>query len=100
MKTWSFAVIFFLTSIFARAEITNAIANPIQDKPLRALVLKGKQQYEMGKLADAAESLKLALKLDPKNKAAGYYLDLVKEANYRNRAAAREEREYKKLFRP
>ena len=48
----------------------------------KRLVDDGKLFYEMGRL-DAAESkLKLALKEDPRNEAAFYYLNLVSEAKF------------------
>jgi tetratricopeptide (TPR) repeat protein len=46
------------------------------------LVRDGQMLYEMGKLEEAEVKLRQALKLDPDNKGAFYYLKLVKQANY------------------
>jgi hypothetical protein len=46
------------------------------------LVQDGKLLYEMGKFEEAETKLKQALKLDPDNEGAFYYLNLVKQAYY------------------
>jgi len=46
------------------------------------LVRDGKLLYEMGKLEEAEAKLKEALKLDPDNIGAFYYLNLIKQARY------------------
>jgi general secretion pathway protein D len=46
------------------------------------LVKDGKLLYEMGKLTEAETKLKLALKVEPHNEAALYYLNLVSEAKF------------------
>ncbi len=46
------------------------------------LAQDGKLLYEAGKLKDAEAKLKQALKLDPDNKAAFYYLELIKEQEF------------------
>jgi type II secretory pathway component GspD/PulD (secretin)/Tfp pilus assembly protein PilF len=46
------------------------------------LVQDGKLLYEMGKFEEAADKLNQALKLDPDNQGAFYYLSLVKQADY------------------
>ena len=46
------------------------------------LVQDGKLLYEMGKFEEAGVKLNQALKLDPDNQGAFYYLNLVKQANY------------------
>jgi tetratricopeptide (TPR) repeat protein len=51
------------------------------------LVQDGKVLYEMGKLDDAEQKLREAVKMDPDNRAAFYYLNLVAEANYARNAA-------------
>ena len=51
------------------------------------LVQDGKLLYEMGKLEEADEKFKAALKLDPNNVGAYYYYSLTKQARY-----AREEK--------
>ncbi len=61
-------------------------------------IQNGKLLYEMGKLRDAEAELKMAIKIDPNSKAAYYYLDLIKEADYKNRASAREEHEKERLL--
>ena len=45
-------------------------------------VQNGKLLYEAGKYEDAEVELSLALKFDPDNYSAGYYLNLVREAAY------------------
>jgi tetratricopeptide (TPR) repeat protein len=47
------------------------------------LVRDGQVLYEMGKLEEAEVKLRQALKLDPDNKGAFYYLNLVKQASYK-----------------
>jgi tetratricopeptide (TPR) repeat protein len=54
------------------------------------LVQDGKLLYEMGKLDEAEAKLRQAAKLDPTNRAAGYYLTLVQEARYSQDAVKRE----------
>jgi type II secretory pathway component GspD/PulD (secretin)/tetratricopeptide (TPR) repeat protein len=54
------------------------------------LVQNGKLYYECGKYNEAEAKFKEALKIDPGNSAAFYYLDLVKEARYNDRSRARE----------
>jgi len=46
------------------------------------LVQDGKLYYEMGKLDEAEATLKQAVKQDPGNQAAYYYLNLIKEARF------------------
>jgi general secretion pathway protein D len=54
------------------------------------LVHDGKLLYEMNKLDEADAKLKLALKDDPHNEAALYYLNLVSEAKFTQAAKAHE----------
>jgi type II secretory pathway component GspD/PulD (secretin)/tetratricopeptide (TPR) repeat protein len=54
------------------------------------LVHDGKLLYEMNKLNEADAKLKLALKEDPHNEAALYYLNLVSEAKFAQAAKAHE----------
>ncbi|MGZ5566153.1 MAG: hypothetical protein ACXWKG_03985, partial [Limisphaerales bacterium] len=61
-------------------------------------VQNGKLLYEMGRLKEAQVELKAAIAIEPNNKAAYYYLDLIKEAMYRNGAAAREEYEKERVL--
>lgn len=61
-------------------------------------VQNGKLLYEMGRLKEAEVELKAAIAIEPNNKAAYYYLDLIKEATYRNRASAREEYEKERVL--
>jgi len=46
------------------------------------LVRDGKLLYEMGKFEEAETKLNAALKLDPDNRGAYYYLNLIKQARY------------------
>src|SRR5208283_3979126 len=46
------------------------------------LVRDGKLLYEMGKFDEADVKLKEAIKLDPDNTAAFYYMNLVKQAHF------------------
>src|ERR1039458_5334898 len=48
----------------------------------RTLVQDGKLLYEMGKFTDAEIKLADAIKLDPDNNTATYYLNLIKQAKY------------------
>lgn len=61
-------------------------------------VQNGKLLYEMGHLTEAEAELKEAIKMQPNNKAAYYYLDLIKEATYKDKASAREEYEKNRLL--
>jgi tetratricopeptide (TPR) repeat protein len=54
------------------------------------LVQDGKLLYEMGKLDQAEAKLREAAKVDPNNRAAGYYLTLVQESRYAQDAVKRE----------
>jgi type II secretory pathway component GspD/PulD (secretin)/tetratricopeptide (TPR) repeat protein len=55
----------------------------LEDKTrAETLVRDGKLLYELGKMNEAEAKLKLALKTDPRNQAALYYLGLVSEAKY------------------
>jgi len=54
------------------------------------LVRDGVLLWELGKLDEAEAKLNQALRLDPENRAAPYYLDLVKDARYRQAARHRE----------
>jgi type II secretory pathway component GspD/PulD (secretin)/tetratricopeptide (TPR) repeat protein len=47
------------------------------------LVQDGKFLFEAGKLPEAETNLLKAIRLDPENKAAYYYLDLIKEQRYK-----------------
>jgi type II secretory pathway component GspD/PulD (secretin)/tetratricopeptide (TPR) repeat protein len=53
-------------------------------------VQNGKLLYESGKLEAAAAELRQAVKLDPGNRAATYYLDLVVEQSHRNESNLRD----------
>lgn len=53
-------------------------------------VQNAKLLYEMGKLGEAEAVLNQVLREDPANRTASYYLDLIKEARYSERARLRE----------
>src|ERR1043166_350044 len=55
------------------------------------LVQDGRMFYEAGRLDEAESRLKQALKMDPNNRAADYYLQLVIEQRYRNASVRAEE---------
>ncbi|MDB6059543.1 MAG: Type and secretion system protein [Verrucomicrobiales bacterium] len=61
-------------------------------------VQNGKLLYEMGRLKEAEAELKEAIRQEPGNKAAYYYLDLIKEGTYRHGASAREEYEKSRVL--
>jgi len=52
----------------------------------------GKVLYEAGRLDEAETNLNHSVKLDPANKAAFYYLDLIREQRHRNENLLREEK--------
>src|SRR5580765_995177 len=52
----------------------------------------GKVLYEAGRLDDAETNLMRSIKLDPMNKAAFYYLDLIRDQRHRQENLVREER--------
>jgi type II secretory pathway component GspD/PulD (secretin)/tetratricopeptide (TPR) repeat protein len=54
------------------------------------LVQDGKLYYETGRLKEADESLRRALRIQPDNQGAHYYLDLVNARNYATEARLRE----------
>jgi general secretion pathway protein D len=55
----------------------------LEDKvKANTLVHDGKLLYELGKMSEAEAKLKTALRMDPRNQAALYYLSLVSEAKY------------------
>jgi hypothetical protein len=60
-------------------EIPGAMA---QKTDAATLAQDGRVLYEMGKFDEAQVKLELAMKLDPDNQAAFYYLNLIKEAKY------------------
>jgi beta-lactamase regulating signal transducer with metallopeptidase domain/type II secretory pathway component GspD/PulD (secretin) len=64
--------------------VPNRLSNPglmVEQKvKAHALVQDGKLLYEMGKLDEAEAKLEEAIRIDPQNQAAAYYLNLVKEA--------------------
>ena len=52
----------------------------------------GKLMYEAGRMEDAEVNLNRAIALDPANKAAFYYLDLVRDQRHRQENLAREDK--------
>jgi hypothetical protein len=67
-----------------------ALARPSKhDADARTLVHDGKLLYEMDKLDEAEAKLKTAVRNDPHNEAALYYLNLVSEAKYKRAAKLR-----------
>jgi tetratricopeptide (TPR) repeat protein len=93
MKAWIFAAFLILSGSRAWCDVPKATPETKQTNSVvvAELIQRGKQLYESGKNSEAKVALKKAIKLEPSNKAARYYLDLVKEAEYRARASAREE---------
>jgi type II secretory pathway component GspD/PulD (secretin)/tetratricopeptide (TPR) repeat protein len=64
-------------------EVRSQVPAIIEEKvKASTLVHDGKLLFEMGKLDEAESKLKMALKQDPHNEAALYYLNLVSEAKY------------------
>jgi Zn-dependent protease with chaperone function len=55
----------------------------------KALVQDGKLLFEMGKLDEAEKKLLEALRQNPRNQAAYYYMNLVKEARYKQQGQGR-----------
>ncbi|HEY5909543.1 MAG TPA: M56 family metallopeptidase [Verrucomicrobiae bacterium] len=55
----------------------------------RNLVQDGKLLYELGKIDEAEKKLMQALQLDPREQAAYYYLNLIKETRAKQRPAGR-----------
>jgi len=88
MKRW-LLVILIICAFHCRSDVTQPVSKPGGTNQLGQLVQRGKELYESGKLAEARVTLVQTLKLDPSNKAAEYYLDLVKEGDYRNRSEGR-----------
>jgi Flp pilus assembly secretin CpaC/tetratricopeptide (TPR) repeat protein len=56
----------------------------------RTHVQNGKALYEMGRIPEAESELRQAVRLDPENQAAYYYLKLISEAKYAQGAMQRE----------
>jgi general secretion pathway protein D len=61
------------------------------------LVQDGKLFYEMRKLDEAEAKLRAAMKMDPENQAAYYYMNLVREARYQETVNKRDVDSRKKL---
>jgi hypothetical protein len=84
--------VFLCGNVFAQTS-TNQAAMPVIQKQKTDLAIRiqnGKLLYEQGKY-DAAEALLCeALKQDPANRRAAYYLDLIKEARFAANAKDRE----------
>ncbi len=78
-------------AILPGADIT-AKASEIYTNRVKSssLVQDGRFLYENGRLEEAEQKLTQALKLDPENKAAGYYLELVHGRKYSQKARGRE----------
>jgi hypothetical protein len=89
MKPWILAVLLIFTGSFAWSDVSKSTVEPKQTNAVAKLVQEGKRLYVSGKNKEAKALLRQALKVEPSNKAAYYYLDLLKEAEYRERASAR-----------
>ncbi len=64
-------------------EVTAKVPQIIKQKAeVGTLVQDGRLLFEMGKLDEAERKLRLALKDDPLNSAATYYLNLIREARF------------------
>lgn len=81
-----------LGSAFAAAE-ANAVETKAKVKPMETnhievarLVQEGKMFYEVGRLAEARTNLLEALRLDPTNQGALYFLDLVEARQFAMRS--------------
>src|SRR5262252_8207424 len=83
-----------LTANFGRIPSEEAILRAPAIAAARATnnvrVQDGRMLFEMGKLDDAEAMLKQALKEDPQNQMAAYYLELNKEERYKQAAQTRE----------
>ncbi|MCX6904185.1 MAG: hypothetical protein NTW03_12060, partial [Verrucomicrobia bacterium] len=68
------------------------MASEIYTNKMRAasLVQDGRFLYESGRMEEATKKLKQALKLDPENRGAGYYLELISGRKYAQLARERE----------
>ncbi|MEK7706727.1 MAG: hypothetical protein AAB380_01870, partial [Verrucomicrobiota bacterium] len=64
------------------AAVERAAATQIEKTEAATMVQDGRLLLELGKLDEAETKLKQAMNLDPENRAAFYYLSLVKEAHY------------------
>jgi general secretion pathway protein D len=62
-----------------QAQVPGAVEEKVQ---ANTLVHDGKLLYELGKMSEAEAKLRLALRVDPRNQAALYYLSLVSEAKF------------------
>jgi len=71
----------------ALQELPKAAADRVH---ANTMVQNGKVLYEAGKYDLAEAQLNQAIKIDPGNKAAYYYLDLIKDQRYRDQSQARE----------
>jgi general secretion pathway protein D len=70
------------------AKVPQIASNKVE---IATMVRDGQLLYQMGKLDEAEAKLKMATKLDPENRAAFYYLNLVYEARYSEEARKRED---------
>jgi hypothetical protein len=89
MKPWLVAVLLIFSGVLAWSDVPKLNVESKQTNAVAKLIQEGKQLYELGNISKAKAVLKQALKLEPSNKAAYYYLDLIKEAEYRERADKR-----------
>ncbi len=79
----------------AIAKLPEARADQVK---VATLVQDGKLFYEAGKYAESEAKLRQALKADPGNTSASYYLDLVMEKNYRGEIVKRESESKTKML--
>ena len=71
-----------MTSSSPHPASTNAVLLLAQIMKVKTLIQDGKLLYEMGKLNEAEVKLRQAVREDPQNQVASYYLNLVKEARH------------------
>lgn len=70
-------------------DVLSGQSKHFSDAEIADLIQNGKALYGKGQLDQAKDVLKSALSADPTNRAAMYYLDLIKEAEYKKKSNPR-----------